>query len=47
MRRLVVVDHEEHMVGTLALGDLSLNAARELSQQMWIEVFKEYYQWPM
>ena len=46
MRRLVVVDHEEHMVGTLALGDLPLNAARELSQQMWIETFEEYHQWP-
>jgi CBS domain-containing protein len=45
MRRLVVVDHEEHMVGTLALGDLPLNAARELSQQMWIEAFEEYQQW--
>ncbi len=46
MRRLVVVDHEEHMVGTLALGDLPLTAARELSQQMWIETFEEYHQWP-
>ncbi len=45
MRRLVVVDHEEHMLGTLALGDLPLNAARELSQQMWIEAFEEFYQW--
>jgi hypothetical protein len=33
------------MVGTLALGDLPLNAARELSQQMWIEAFEEYQQW--
>ncbi len=46
IRRLVVVDHEEHMVGTLALGDLPLNAARKLSQQMWIEAFEEYHQWP-
>jgi predicted transcriptional regulator len=45
MRRLVVVDHEEHMVGTLALGDLPLNAARELSQQRWIEALDEYHQW--
>ncbi len=45
MRRLVVVDHEKHMVGTLALGDLPLNAVRALSQQMWIEAFEEYYQW--
>ena len=45
MRRLVVVDHEEHMVGTLALGDLPLNAARELSQQRWIEALEEYHQW--
>jgi len=45
MRRLVVVDHEEHMVGTLALGDLPLNAVRELSQQRWIEAFEEYHQW--
>jgi predicted transcriptional regulator len=45
MRRLVVVDHEEHMVGTLALGDLSLNAVPALSQQRWIEAFDEYYQW--
>ena len=46
MRRLVVVDHEEHMVGTLALGDLPLNAVSELSQQRWIEAFEEYHQWP-
>ncbi len=45
MRRLVVVDHEEHMVGTLALGDLPLNTVRALSQQRWIEAFEEYYQW--
>jgi predicted transcriptional regulator len=45
MRRLVVVDHEGHMLGTLALGDLPLKAARELSQQMWIEAFEEYHQW--
>ncbi len=45
MRRLVVVDHEEHMVGTLALGDLPLNAVHKLSQQMWIEALEEYHQW--
>ncbi len=45
MRRLVVVDHEEHMVGTLALGDLPLYVGRELSQQMWIEALEEYHQW--
>ncbi len=45
VRRLVVVDHEGHMRGTLALGDLPLNTARELSQQMWIEAFEEYHQW--
>ncbi len=45
MRRLVVVDHEEHMVGTLALGDLPLSAVRELSQQRWIEALEEYHQW--
>jgi hypothetical protein len=33
------------MVGTLALGDLPLNAARELSQQRWIEALDEYHQW--
>ena len=32
--------------GTLALGDLPLNAARELSQQMWIEAYEEYHQRP-
>ncbi len=46
MRRLVVVDREEHMVGTLALGDLPLNAGHALSQRMWIEAFEEYHQWP-
>ncbi len=46
MRRLVVVDHAEHMVGTLALGDLPLSAARALSQQMWIAAFEEYHQRP-
>ncbi len=44
-RRLVVVDHEKHVVGTLALGDLPLNTVRELFQQRWIEAFEEYYQW--
>ncbi len=32
-------------LATLALGDLPLNATRELSQQMWIEAFEEFYQW--
>ena len=32
-------------LATLALGDLPLNATRELSQQIWIVAFEEYHQW--
>jgi predicted transcriptional regulator len=45
MRRLVVVDHEQHIVGTLALGDRPLNTEHALSQQMWIEALEEYHGW--
>lgn len=46
MRRLVVVDHEQHIVGTLALGDLPLNEARAPSQDLWVAAYEEYHYSP-
>ena len=44
VRRLVVVDHDDHTVGVLALGDLS-RAGDCLPEADVIEAFAEYYGW--
>ena len=45
VRRLLVLDHDERMVGVLALGDVPLSAAHAPSNAMVVEAFDEYYQW--
>jgi len=45
VRRLLVLDHDDHMVGVLALGDLSLSTAHAFSEAMVVEAFEEYYHW--
>ncbi len=44
-RRLVVLDHDEHMVGILALGDLALGTARAFTCDMMVAAYDDYYGW--
>lgn len=44
-RRLLVLDHQERMVGVLALGDVALGAAHAFTPEMTVEAFDEYYGW--
>ena len=44
-RRLVVLDHQEHMVGILALGDLALGAVHAFTSEMTVAAYDDYYGW--
>ena len=45
VRRLLVLDHADHAVGLVALGDLLRLAGAHLSAAATIEAFDEYYGW--
>lgn len=45
VRRLLVLDHDEKMVGILALGDLSRRPSQQLPPEAIIDAFDEYYGW--
>ena len=45
VRRLLVLNHDEQMVGILALGDFPRRASHELSTEAIIDAFDEYYGW--